>query len=203
MLKSLRRALDSLSFAVSERQKWLYLPIILLVILVPLIIPLASGGQKSGKRQVLNVPRFSQQPHGHICGATVASMTSAYFLGDGVDRDEEMAKELFKENDFDRPLFIEDIARSVEGFCKRRAKISKKPLSFKAVKYQINAGYPIIVVTCHKGLNFSHAELIVGYDTTDDAIIYNDPWDGKEHSSVYREYLNSDRKYWLYAAYFG
>ncbi|MDI6799530.1 MAG: papain-like cysteine protease family protein [Actinomycetota bacterium] len=203
MLKSLKRAFDSLNLGSGRKERGVLLAVIALALILPFMIPLFFNQPTAGRRKVLSVPKFCQAPYSHLCGATVASMTSAYLLGDEIDRDTEIAKGLFGKDDFDRPLFIEDIVEGIDRLAAHRAKIKREPLSFKAVEYQIDSGFPIIVVACHKGLNFSHAELIVGYDRAKGAVIYHDPWDGKEYSRNYLDYVSSDRKYWLYSAYFG
>ncbi len=204
MFKNSQSALDERSSRFDLKEILLILSVAIVAIIFIAQVPkLSNQPPKAGIKRVLEVPKFSQQPHEHLCGAAVASMAAAYLNGDEKDRTEEMAKRFFGEADFNKPLFIEDISESIEVFANKKAKIANSPLSFKAVKYQIDLGFPIIVISYHKGLGFSHGEIIIGYDETGETVIYNDPWDGKEKTKPYSDYLDGDRSSWIDSAYFG
>ena len=71
---------------------------------------------------------------------------------------------------------------------------SKKldPLTYSGLKSQINDEQPIIAVLLKSGTDKGHANVIRGYDTSYDGVLFIDPADGDYHGQAYDDYLNGE-----------
>lgn len=135
--------------------------------------------------------------HNSICWATSAAMVISYFENDSTNRNIEIAT---REHGEDFNHGITDISRMefyVEDYTGIPGSVQSNPLTFAAVKHQINNDGPIITVVSN-GVS-GHAMVIKGYNIQPDyeSVIYNDPWDGAGHGATYPFYLNNDDWNWI------
>lgn len=149
----------------------------------------------------LPVPEYTQQPHDSICWATSAAMVISYFENDSINRNIEIATREHGE-DFNHGII--DISRMefyVEDYTGIPGSVQSNPLTFAAVKHQVNNNGPIITVIrlLIPGEHLAHAMVIKGYNIQPDyeLVIYNDPWDGAGHAATYPYYLNNDDWNWI------
>ncbi|MDI6716955.1 MAG: papain-like cysteine protease family protein [Actinomycetota bacterium] len=173
-------------------------PITLVLLLVMLMV--LQTGQALAARKVLTVPEFSQQPYDKICWAT-ASMIIAYFKGDTIDRDVEIAKDKYGSN-FNQPAYISDTEYYVRKYTGKAGSIQLNPLTYTAVQYQINNNGPIRTTIWWSNNSGGHAHVIKGYDTSTSYVIYNDPWDSLGHGATYSYYKSNSSWSWIESLFY-
>ncbi|MCF8010285.1 MAG: C39 family peptidase [Clostridiales bacterium] len=78
--------------------------------------------------------------------------------------------------------------------------IKYEELTYNGVQWQIDHNHPIWVrLQNGGGFVASHANVIRGYDTSTDFVLYIDPGDGDYHGQVYSSYcdgIHSDGNYY-------
>ncbi len=166
----------------------------LFVLLLVSSILVLQAGTALAMKNVLNVPQFSQQPYDSICWATRASMIIAYFKGDSIDRDVDIAKAKWGSN-FNQGGTISDSEYYVRQYTGRAGSIQYNALSYAAVQYQTNHGGPIGTRIAWTS-GGAHAEVMKGYDTGTGWVMYNDPWDGLGHGCTYGYYVSNSSWTW-------
>jgi|GEM_PF-2022078 hypothetical protein len=142
----------------------------------------------------LPVPEYTQQPHDWLCWATCSAMVISYFENDNINRNIEIA---IREHGEDFNHGIGDFLRMefyVEDYTGIPGSGQSNPLTFAAVKHQINNNGPIITAVFNEGAG--HAMVIKGYNIhpeDGELVIYNDPWDWDHggHAATYSFYLSN------------
>lgn len=182
--KKMKKALHGI------RSKPIKKPLILLLVTLFLFTSVSSA---LATRDVLSVPEYSQQPYDQICWATSAAMVVSFFLDDTTNRNVEIAQAEFGEDEFNQPSW--NMEPYVEDYTGESGSTQSNSLSYTAVQNQVNNDGPIITVI-YWSEGGSHAEVIKGYDTSTDFVLYNDPWDGLGHGATYSYYEDNDDWTW-------
>ncbi|KNY27613.1 papain-like cysteine protease family protein [Pseudobacteroides cellulosolvens] len=152
------------------------------------------------KGKTLSVVKQTQQPYDLLCWATSASMVSAYFNNSTLNRTLEIAKynnPTLYSNQFNQPNYMYNLAESIERYITGYTRKHVLPSKFSGVF----GTYPIDDIVKAIDMNSPIAFLIAnhcvvgkGYifhkdGETGPFIIYNDPWDGQEHTANLNDFL--------------
>ncbi|MDD3269443.1 MAG: papain-like cysteine protease family protein [Syntrophomonadaceae bacterium] len=168
------------------------------VLLVTILFLFICVSSVLATRVVLSVPNYSQQPYDSLCWATSASMVISFFLDDTTDRKVEIAQSEFGNDDFNYGSW--NMEPYVENYTNIAGTTRNNALSYTAVKYQTNNDGPIISVIQYSD-NSTHAEVIKGYDTSTNFVLFNDPWDGDSHGATYSYYLSNSNWDWIWSLF--
>ncbi|MDQ2086613.1 C39 family peptidase [Herbivorax sp. ANBcel31] len=177
-----------------------------IVFMLTMLFSGVSFAQQTETEVKLSVTNYTQQPHEWLCWSASAAMIISYFNEDSIDRTVEIAQDYYEstlEEEFNQTLPLSlsrDKGEIVENYTdgvssiNRTASVFDHPnrdtiynrISFKEIKTYIDNSYPILAsipgyISLPGG---GHAVVITGYGESDSNkyVIYNDPWDGEEHT---------------------
>ncbi len=152
--------------------------------------------------KVLNVPAQSQQPYSALCWATCASMMNSYYSNSNINNTLQIGNpnNLYP-GVFNAPAEMTSISNAVfsqiTGYKEMAVKPSSYPINYRDVHFcditkAIDMSAPV------SALISNHFIVIKGYSyymdgVSGEYIIYNDPWDGREHYASMMNFYS-----WLY-----
>ncbi|KUK52104.1 MAG: hypothetical protein XD78_2212 [Desulfotomaculum sp. 46_296] len=122
-------------------------------------------------------------------------MIISFFKGDSTNRKIQIAQDKYGPTDFNHPGSLTDEKNAVIKYANKTGSVQNNALSYSAVQYQINNNGPI-GTAIYWSSGGGHAEVMKGYDTSGNQVLYNDPWDGLGHGASYSYYLSNSSWTW-------
>lgn len=178
-------------------------PRVLSIIIGISLILAQPGFAFAASKSVKGLPLYSQIPYVNLCWATTSSMITAFFKGDELDRKIDIARIYTgSQTDFNKAGSLLAVQEGISYYMGYRfGSLYQKPLSYKAIKYQINENGPV-VVRYYYGENKlkGHIVVITGYyeDNKTKVVIYFDPWKAKVQTMDYQRLVRNTTENWTW-----
>jgi hypothetical protein len=176
--------------------------VISLIIGIGLVLA-QSGLAFATSKSVRDLPFYSQTPYINLCWATTASMITSFFKGDELDRKIDIARIYTgSQTNFNKAGSLLAVQEGISYYMGYRfGSIYQKPLSYKAIKYQINENGPVVVRYYYgDDKHVGHIVVITGYyeDNKTKAVIYFDPWKAKVQTMDYQRLVHNTTENWTW-----